>query len=857
MIRKTAESLELSPFLFTFAPSSISEEKMIKDCRLFRIMTWLAGLLLTASVAMAESEKMFYVYNAANGLADNSAQTINCTKTGRLVITTMGQINFFDGQQFNFIDPSSENTYPLSKYNGHAHLYFDKHHHLWLKKRHMVTCVDLSCEMFVPSIVDVFHEMGVDDKVEDLFADTENHLWLLLSKGLYHVEGEKFYKVRSDLNLQDVDTYQNKYLLLFYENGLMDVLELETGETAFSEKAYDNKKVDRYSHTSVTHPVGNSIFQIRNGTINGNSTAILLRFDMIKRKWDTILETPYYLSNMVDRDSLLYIPSAYGYWTYDIVTGEKKHIEELQMADGKRLLTDINCMEFDRQGGLWLGTEKRGLLYARPYNTPFNAYKWTDQRALDLCDLMDRQLNPQDTYREKSVNCVFRDSRGWDWVGTSMGLQLYRSSSARLPQLYTRNDGLLNNVIHCIQEDRDHNIWVGTSYGICCLVMDNDKLKYIVRYNQWDGVPSESFVNGRSLMLEDGNIVMQGLDHVVEFKPANVFITNKENAFELYPKLVRMYVNGLDIKPGQKIGDHVILEKALSRTKEINLNYDQNTVSLTFSGLNYFRPQQTYYRARVTGPGMSGKWELYTPFEEQGRVDKAGQMHLPLVSLAPGTYTIEVQTSMSPNTWDTIPYEWIINIHEPWWRTTGIIGLLAFILFVLLLIYLYLYMKNANLRARRNSEEQGVIKRIKGFAERCDVKNGLLLEPLPEEIGGMDIDIASECDPAFVKVMMDLVPYMLKNDPKKMTMRELCGKVGMKLPEFYSLVTSNIYKNPRPVALQMMLNRAVEMMRTNKTKDILDISSECGFVTPNFFIATFYHKYHITPAEYFKGDYAI
>ena len=109
-------------------------------------MTWLAGLLLTASVAMAESEKMFYVYNAANGLADNSAQTINCTKTGRLVITTMGQINFFDGQQFNFIDPSSENTYPLSKYNGHAHLYFDKHHHLWLKKRHMVTCVDLSCE---------------------------------------------------------------------------------------------------------------------------------------------------------------------------------------------------------------------------------------------------------------------------------------------------------------------------------------------------------------------------------------------------------------------------------------------------------------------------------------------------------------------------------------------------------------------------------------------------------------------------------------------------------------------------------------------------------------------------------------
>ena len=96
--------------------------------------------LLISSLTVSAVEHRFYVYNAANGLSDNSAQTINCTKTGRLVITTMGQINFFDGQTFTYIDPSTENIYPLKNYSGNYHLYFDKYHHLWLKDTHSVTC---------------------------------------------------------------------------------------------------------------------------------------------------------------------------------------------------------------------------------------------------------------------------------------------------------------------------------------------------------------------------------------------------------------------------------------------------------------------------------------------------------------------------------------------------------------------------------------------------------------------------------------------------------------------------------------------------------------------------------------------
>ncbi|MBO4721005.1 MAG: helix-turn-helix domain-containing protein [Prevotella sp.] len=808
----------------------------------------LLGLLLATVVSVADNEKVFYVYNAANGLADNSAQTVSCTKTGRLVITTMGQINFYDGQKFIFIDPTTENTYPLSKYNGHAHQYFDKHHHLWLKTRHQVTCVNLTKEKFVHNIVDEFKDLGMTDKVEDLFVDNNNDVWLLTEKGLYS-ESKKYYQVQPKRNLQELDTYDDKYLLLFYDNGQLDVLDLESGKTVNSVKAYDNQKAGRYAQTTITRRVGNSYYQIRNGSVDGNSVGILLRLDADHWKYDILLEVPYYFSNVVEHDSLLYVPSAYGYWTYDIPTGKMEHIEQLKMANGGMLLTDINCMEFDRQGGLWVGTEKRGLLYSRPFPIPFKSYNWTDKRALELSDLLDRQPTPATKYRNMSVNCVLRDSRGWDWVGTSVGLQLYQNRSNHLPQLFTRNEGLLNNVIHCIVEDREHRIWVGTSYGVCCLVIENEKVRMVHRYNQWDGVPNESFVNGRSMILPDGEIVMQALDHVISFNPSKMITLTDSVKFKIYPKLIRLLVNGNDIGTGQKLGGNVILEDALTRTKEINLNYDQNSISLTFSGLNFFRPQQTYYRVRQTGPDRNGKWELFTPYNSQGLVDRSGLLHLPMASLKPGHYTIEIQASLLPDVWDTTPYEWIVNVHEPWWRTTGVLALLGLVLLFLLVVYVFLYLKNANLRARRVSEEMAVIRRIKTFVERCDAKNGSILEPQAEAVAGA-FDISGDFSPEFIETMTAIMPTVAQKNEKPLSMRELSNVAGLKLDEFCKLIASNIYKNPRPIAMQMMLNRAAEILLRNRQKSIEEISDECGFVSPNFFIASFYHRYKKTPEQY-------
>ena len=800
----------------------------------------LVAIGLFLSLQLQAREDRFYVYNATNGLADNSAQTILCTLSGRLVITTMGQINFYDGNRFTYIDPSTENIYPLSKYRGNYHIYFDRSRHLWLKDTHSVTCVDLITERFVDSVEDVFREFGCDTDVSDLFVDCTNVVWLLTEKGLYNVETKQNWPVRSDMNLQDLEVWDEKYLLLFYENGLLEMTDMEMGKRIYWGKAYGKDDEAHYGSSSVTHIVDKTLFQIR----NGHNQGILMSFDLENHEWKTLIKTPYYLSNLAEHDSVLYIPSAYGYWTYDLSTEKVNHVQELTMASGGKLLTDINAMVFDQQGGMWVGTEKRGLLYSRPVASPFKVYNWENLRALELATMMESLPEPQTRYRDKAVNCVFRDSRGWDWVGTSSGLQLYRSSSDRLPVVYTRNDGLLNNVIHTIIEDGMHNIWVGTSYGISCLLIQDGNLRFINSYNQWDNVPSESFVNGKALRLNDGTITMQMLDHVIEFNPDKMVTVTGGVMYDITPKLIRLMVNGNNLQTGDELDSNVILDKAIPRMKEINLNYNQNSVTLTFSSMNYFRPEQTFYRVRIKG--LDETWRVLARYNSGGLVDSRGLLHLPMVALKPGSYVVEVQASMVPDRWDMEPYQWVINVNEPWWRTTGVLLLFVLLLLILLGINTYYYIKNVGMRANRNAQERGVVRQIRRFAEHCSRQDSVVLEPVPEEYKGMETSSQNVLTPEFISTMEKLLPIVLEKDDEKLTMRELCAEAKMDLPSFYQLILGNIYKSPRPMAKTLMLRKAEHLLTTTE-KEVEEIASECGFISPNYFIGTFYHEHQMTP----------
>ena len=114
----------------------------------------LAILMLVVSISIyaGEEARVFIVYDASNGLADNSVQIARCTKTGRVLLSTIGHINFFDGANFTHIDPKENGTKKLSQYEGDYQLFFDKYHHLWVKNNGKMNCIDLLTEQFVYNV---------------------------------------------------------------------------------------------------------------------------------------------------------------------------------------------------------------------------------------------------------------------------------------------------------------------------------------------------------------------------------------------------------------------------------------------------------------------------------------------------------------------------------------------------------------------------------------------------------------------------------------------------------------------------------------------------------------------------------
>ena len=804
-----------------------------------RLLVFVALLTSGNVFAGPKLHRVFFSYDASDGLADNSAQTLKCTKTGRMVISTIGHINFYDGDGFTHIDPDPEDAFPLPKYKGHYHLYFDRFHHLWLKDMGTVSCMDLMTEQFISNVDSVMKGLGMTKPVEDLFCDVESHLWLLSGKYLYGVDAKQQVPVHLKVELQDVDVYQDKVQLQFFANSTVSAYEIKTQRHLFDATALEPDEAARYMASSVIYPDSNIYYQIR----NGDKSAVLLKFDVETRKWMKLLETPYHLNNMVRHRSRLFIASEYGYWTYDVISGKMEHIEELRLTNDRKLKTDINDICFDRQGGMWLGTENRGLLYSRPYKIPFVSYTWNDPEAALLAQMMDRELK-QSEQLPRHVNCRYVDSRGWVWTGTYTGLELVKPGSIKI-RTFTRDDGLLNEMVHSVIEDDKHDMWVATSYGISRLIIRGDTIHYIETYTGRDNVPNESFVNGRAIKLEDGTIVMQSLDHVTAFHPSN-FYEVELSQMHLYPKLIRLQVNGHFVNAGTVLDGRKILDCAVTRAREVTVNYNQNTLALTFSGLNYMRPSQTYYRVRVKG--LSNKWRVLSYANSEGMVDSRGMLHLPMTALMPGTYTVELQASMSPDVWSAEPLAWLVRVEEPWWRSTGIYILLSSVVLLLMFANFIFMLRNTRLRTMRNAEEDELLRRIKSFAERCDSLSGDVLTPMAVSADYKG-DVQNALENEFEDAMLRIMPHLNANYGERVSMRQLSNLTGVELGKLYELMSVNLYRSPRQLALKVRLQGAANTL-LKSDMSIEEISDEYRFVTPNFFIASFYHQYRKTPQAY-------
>ena len=108
--------------------------------------------------------------------------------------------------------------------------------------------------------------------------------------------------------------------------------------------------------------------------------------------------------------------------------------------------TNINCMLFDADNGLWLGTDK-GLLLLNKQNKVEN---WGLKEGLS-------NLN---------VRCLLKDSNSNFWIGTQNGLFNFKNNKFFI---YKKRDGLISDDVSCLTNLAKNKLVVGSSNGITFL----------------------------------------------------------------------------------------------------------------------------------------------------------------------------------------------------------------------------------------------------------------------------------------------------------------------------------------------------------------------------------------------------
>ena len=179
----------------------------------------------------------------------------------------------------------------------------------------------------------------------------------------------------------------------------------------------------------------------------------------------------------------------------------------------------------DREGGLWIGTEMGGVSLLK--NGKFTVYTMRDGLPDD------------------NIGAIMQDRRGDLWMCSGAGL--IRRSGERFT-VYTMRDGLPTDVINSVAEDRAGNIWVGTPDGVTRIGTEGQ----FTVFTTADGLP---YKNVQTVFAaRDGKIWIGTYKGAASFdgERFNAFTTIKELSAESIKSLAEDSLGNLLIGTAEK-----------------------------------------------------------------------------------------------------------------------------------------------------------------------------------------------------------------------------------------------------------------------------------------------------------------
>lgn len=400
-----------------------------------------------------------------------------------------------------------------------------------------------------------------------------------------------------------------------------------------------------------------------------------------------------------------------------IYAGEKNyhHLSDDSTTLSKGKISDIVC---DQQGRLWISvfdgtvdvaipdskggytfqhlfTGEHAVKHPRKMTVDKGGYLWLCSDEGIYTFHPDQLLKDPTAYQrflsdeEKEateVHCIIETQSGYIIAGSSgKGVYLIDNTKVGKPvyrQHFTTADGLPDNNIQQILEDKQHNIWMGTDRGLARFDMTAHNFLTLMPASTLQG---NMFIENAACMLDNGRLAF-GSRHGINIIDPNLFKA-KSSHFNL--RLTDMEINGVSIYNM----DEGQLSVSFEKGEPISLSYNENSVVFRFSNFEYAEADQTRYTYRLIG--YDNDWQ---PLQKLNFAIYK--------NLEPGDYTLELRTQNASGQWNEETVRQCITINPPLWATWW-----AFLLYILIvtgaILLVYRHIRRINdLRNRIKVETQ-------------------------------------------------------------------------------------------------------------------------------------------------------
>ena len=330
----------------------------------------------------------------------------------------------------------------------------------------------------------------------------------------------------------------------------------------------------------------------------------------------------------------------------------------------------------EKDGWLWIGYLDSGLQYGKLKEKKLETYKDVSGLVASLCisndvlvvgmsestvlidlqTLKKHDVRSGDSLDRYDVNQAYCDSRGLIWMAARGGLRVYdmkRHSMKAFPEI-TETQG---EIMAGITEDQNHDMWVSSTRRMIHLKVSEGKDgAYVFEphiYNDKDGLQNCDFNLRAIKTLDNGMIVAGGLYGLNVFNPQHIRYNR------VLPKVMfsNLYLFNKEIEVGKEYDGCLILSENLNSGRRIELDHEQNILTLVLASDNFNLPEKTCYKYRMEG--WSNEW-LTLP---------VGLNRLTFTNLTPGNYVLNVKAVNSDGYEGVDTAQMEIIVHPPFWMS--------------------------------------------------------------------------------------------------------------------------------------------------------------------------------------------